>query len=170
MSRGGSILVSAEVVNKKIKGFISLTAILAPRINQSGVGQYFLSRLSVNLQSEKKEGGYSAILNSCKTNASCEDDGPKWHPVRVHRVHIPNGKDCQDGKLRLRARVYLRDKFSIDTQIGNNRIGTLSKVSFALTFVCIDKDKMKDTYNGFVQKMKSNIASAVVEQEFEVLT
>lgn len=155
--------------NGKIKGEIRLTAILNPRINNTGIGQYFLSRLETNIQC-KTNGKYQGIMDACKTNVEIGNDGAKWNPSRVHIAKIPQGRACPEGKVRLRARVFLRDKFSLDTTLGNDRPGIVSDVAFALTFICTDHESAPETYNTFMQVMQNSVESAVIEQDIQVST
>lgn len=154
--------------NEKLKGEISLCAILDPQINETPYGQYYLSRLEANIQALDNNGKYYGLLGSCSTNGTCNTDGPKWNPIRVHRAKFPSGKMCIGGKLRMRARIYLRDKFGIETKIGEDKIGTIARVSFALSLTCIDNDNKHLIYDEFRQLMKTKVESAVIEQEVEI--
>ncbi|WP_320173992.1 hypothetical protein [Maridesulfovibrio sp.] len=79
-------------------------------------------------------------------------------------------KLCADGKVRLRARIYLRDKYKLETYVGEGRPGVRAEVAFALTFRCTDTDRERasKTYDEFYNIMRNNVETATIEVQEQV--
>lgn len=156
--------------NDKLKGEIILTAILTPHVEHgSGVGHYFMSRLETNVQVLKSDGKPEGLLDGCKTNGTLDKSAAKWSPIRHSKKEFKS-KLCADGKVRLRARIYLRDKYKLKTYVGDGRPGVRAEVAFALTFRCTDQDKERAarTYDEFYNLMRNNVEAATIEVQEQV--
>ncbi len=161
------IIVPPTMLNNgKLRGEITLTTVLTPLVDHdNGIGHYFMSRLETNVQVLKKNGeGYTGLLRGCETNGTKDKAAIKWSPIRHSRKTFTK-TSCTNGKVNLRARIYLRDKYKIKTTVGDNHIGVSAEVAFALTFRCTDKDEIRaaKTYNEFCNLMRNNVENATIE-------
>lgn len=151
-----------------LRGKISLTAILDPAyLNYLGVGNYCMTRLEVTLQDAglKETDKASNILGSMQdklTEYNARKIEHKWSPVRRHSANF-RGKSLSSSKLRLRARIYTRDLWQLG--ITANDLPELD-VAFVLKFTAHDKNP--DTYNSFVQAMRQQVESAIIDQDIEI--
>ncbi|NTU50445.1 MAG: S8 family peptidase, partial [Desulfobulbaceae bacterium] len=97
-----------------LRGQVSLTAVLDPSyLNIVGVGNYCMARLEVSLQDagESEEDEASNVLGSMQkrlTEFEARKIDHKWSPIRRHANNF-RGKTLRSDKLRLRARIFVRD-------------------------------------------------------------
>lgn len=153
------------IVNGKLRGKISLTAILDPVfLNTAATGNYFMARVEASLQARNSRNEYRTIVGSLPkdTAEAIARKGAKWSPTwKVSRVF--SRATLNDSRLRLRARVYMRDLWQIGLKA--NQISGLGVV-FAVTFT--DTTGNPATYDSFVASMVNEVESAVVEQQVEI--
>ena len=142
------------VAGDLLSGEISLTAVHTPRINEILVGNPILSRIEVSLQDDQ---GVN-LLGSHVGPKGVSTDNTKWLPVRVHRKEFSR-KKISNRTVRIRARIYLRDKFSLQSKLSDGRSGAKLPVAFALTFK--QKHLAPNTYDLFIQEMRNKVSIAV---------
>jgi hypothetical protein len=146
----------------KLSGEIRLVAILNPAVDDELIGNYFKSRLEIGLQYRKEDGETKNLLGSMPAGTSA-----RWHPIRVHKKSF-SATTIPQRKLRLRARIYLRERFKHDDRYGASMPENQGPfgVAFALTFM--QKNSDPETYNSLVKIMGNKVRSAVVEQHVEI--
>ena len=153
------------IVNGKLRGEISLTAVLDPVfLNTAATGNYFMTRVEASLQARNSKNEYKTIVGSLPkdTAENIARKGAKWSPTwKVSRNF--SRTTLYDSRLRLRTRLYMRDLWQLG--IRANQVSGLGVV-FAVTF----KDAAGDpaTYDNFVASMANEVESAVVEQQVEI--
>lgn len=144
----------------KLAGQISLTAILDPSVDSELIGTYFKSRIEVGLQYSGSDGKMENLLGSMRGGKQT-----RWNPIRVHCENFAY-KRIPDGKLRLRARIYLRDRFDAERWQGEDGEPKFMEVTFVLMFK--HKKGDPDTYDTLVKLMRNRVESATIEHMIEV--
>lgn len=155
----------------KLCGGFKLTGILNPRVNPSGTGNYYASRLQTNLQFLDGREKRQAILGSLKEGETEEQEARsgelrKWRPVRHYPLKtIPRGRGFSGNTLRLYAQVFVRDKYLFGWS-ANEDIPEQS-AAFVLTFV--SPDQSPDFYDSSRAVLRQLVETAILqEHEIEI--
>jgi len=159
------------ITNNKLKGSVSLTAILRPKVSELGSANYFSTRLQVALQYTKPDGKMGNLAGSMKESTDREalarSEHAKWNPVRHHATTIPNGREFSGNTLRVCARIYGRDLYQFGIS-GNSEIEE-SSVAFALTLSApADRQNGSMIYNSVATGLGNYVESAVNDIEVSV--
>lgn len=155
------------IENGKFVGTVALTAVLKPLISESVGENYFSSRLQVALQATSKSGSTINLAGNMKEDkekeAIARAELSKWSPVRNHyKDH--SGTGVLGTKMKLCARIFTRDLYQFD--MSHHSELPPQEVSFVLTLRA--PDGAESIYDSAVNAMKSEIESAVVNQEIHV--
>ncbi|OYT83625.1 MAG: hypothetical protein CFE50_11645 [Pseudomonas sp. PGPPP4] len=156
------------LVEGKLAGRASLTAILKPIVSELGGTNYFSTRVQVALQALSANGRWKNLLGSMKESKSEENEArselAKWCPIRRHSAPFSR-TTIQKNSMRLNARVYTRDLY----QYGLDNHGQLEEqeVAFVLTFEAVNRDN--GIYNSMTNRLGTFVESAVVEQGIDVI-
>jgi hypothetical protein len=156
------------MVNGKLSGRASLTAIIRPLVSGLGGVNYFATRLQVALQAKGPSGKVVNLLGSMQEAKIKEEDArkdlSKWSPIRRHAKPF-SGRYIQPGSMRLNARIFTRDLY----QFGLNDHHELpeQEVAFVLTFHA--PDDAPSIYNSMVGKLTGYVENATnLETDIEV--
>lgn len=155
------------IVNGKIKGEVTLTAILKPLVSEFAGDNYFATRLQCALQHVKTDGKTKNLLGTMKESTEKEANSrlelAKWSPVRHHSKSF-SGVAIDNDKIRLYARIFTRDLY----QFGYSTHHELDEqdVAFVLTFKSDEKDP--SIYNSMKQRLANNVEVATVEQDIDL--
>lgn len=156
------------MVNGKLTGRASLTAIIKPLVSGLGGVNYFATRLQVALQAKGPNGKIVNLLGSMQEAKVKEEnarkDLSKWSPIRRHAKPF-SGRSIQPGSMRLNARVFTRDLY----QFGLNDHHELpeQEIAFVLTFQA--PEDAPSIYNSMVGKLTGFVENAThLEADIEV--
>ena len=155
----------------KLCGGFKLTAILNPRVNPSGTGNHYASRLQTNLQFLDGREKRQAILGSLKEGETEEQEARagemrKWRPIRHYPLRqIPRGRAFSGNTLRLYAQAFVRDKYLFGWST-NEDIPEQS-AAFVLTFV--SPEQSPDFYDTSRAVLRDLVDTAILtEQEIQL--
>lgn len=153
--------------NGKFIGTVALTAVLKPLISESVGENYFSSRLQVALQAISKSGSTINLAGNMKEDkekeAIARAELSKWSPVRNHyKSH--SGTGVTGTSMKLCARIFTRDLYQFD--MSHHSELPPQEVAFVLTLRA--HDGSESIYDSAVSAMKSEIESAVVNQDIHV--
>ncbi|EQA1173111.1 hypothetical protein AT483_15875 [Escherichia coli] len=158
------------LVNGKLVGEISLTAILKPKVSEFGSENYFSTRLQCSLQAIKEINGTlktESLLGSMKESSVDErkarNELSKWSPIRHHAESFKR-KDITGCKIRLYARIYARDLYQYG--LNNQRELEEQEVSFVLTFKSVSGSS--SIYTSMVQQLGVYVESAVIDNHINI--
>lgn len=156
------------IIDGKIRGSASLTAVLEPMVSPFAGENYFSSRIEVSLQYQTASGKWSNLLGTMQESTmdelSARSDLKKWQPVRHHKLDDFSKSINPGGKLRVRARVYTRDLFQTGLTVGD-AIPT-QNVAFVLKLA--GSDDGDGLYNSMVAQLGSFVESAIIEQDVNI--
>lgn len=159
---------SEMMVNGKLSGRASLTAIIKPLVSGLGGVNYFATRLQVALQAKGPNGKTVNLLGSMQEakikEADARKDLSKWSPIRRHAKPF-SARSIQPGSMRLNARIFTRDLY----QFGLNDHHELSEqeVAFVLTFHA--PDNAPSIYNSMVGQLGGYVENATnIDIDIEV--
>lgn len=155
------------LVGDKIKGEITLTAILKPLVSELGGENYFSTRLQCALQSVGADGKVKNLLGSMKESKEKElqsrHELAKWSPVR-HHGKVFSGVAVDNKKLRLYTRVFTRDLYQFG--LATHHELDEQEVAFALTFKT--HDNSPSVYNSMKQNLGTNVEIGTVDQQVDL--
>ncbi|WP_221179277.1 S8 family serine peptidase [Pseudomonas frederiksbergensis] len=162
------IPVPAEmIVDGKLKGKASLTAIIKPVVSELGGANYFSTRLQVALQATSTSGKTINLLGSMKESKDKEVDArselAKWSPIRRHASPF-SGKSMDMNSLRLHARIYTRDLYQF--QLNSHHDLAEQEVAFVLSFEGAVEGS--SIYNTMTSRLGTSVESAIIEQSIDV--
>lgn len=155
------------IVNGKIKGEITLTAILKPLVSEFAGDNYFSTRLQCALQHVNSDNKAKNLLGTMKESTQKEVDSrqelAKWSPVR-HHARSFSGVAVDSDKIRLYARIFTRDLY----QFGYSTHHELDEqdVAFVLTFKSDKNDP--SIYNSMKQRLNNKVEVATIEQDIDL--
>lgn len=155
------------IKNGKFVGNVALTAVLNP-LTSSSVGEnYFSTRLQTSLQATSTAGNTISLAGSMREDKEKEtiarSDLAKWNPIRNHfKPH--KGTGISGTTMRLNARIFTRDLYQYD--MSHHSELPPQEVAFVLTLSAQDPDS--SLYDSTVQSMRSDLESAVLNQEIQV--
>jgi hypothetical protein len=153
--------------NGKIKGEITLTAIIKPLVSELAGDNYFATRLQCSLQHVSVEGKVKNLLGTMRESTDKEINSrqelAKWSPVRHHTKSF-SGVSVDSNKIRLYARIFTRDLY----QFGYSTHHELDEqeVAFVLTFRSDDNDP--SIYNSMKQRLSNKVEVATIEQDIDL--
>lgn len=157
------------IVDGKLKGKASLTAIIKPIVSELGGTNYFATRLQVALQATSLTGKTINLLGSMKESKDKEADAraelAKWSPIRRHSSPF-SGKSMDMNSMRLHARIYTRDLYQF--QLHSHHDLTEQEVAFVLSFEGAEEDS--GIYNTMTSKLGTSVESAIIEQDVQLNT
>ncbi|MDR6235318.1 S8 family serine peptidase [Pseudomonas oryzihabitans] len=157
------------IVNGKLCGRATLTAILKPETSKLAGPNYFSTRLEVSLQAKSPDGKNTvSLLGSMKESSESEMEArtelSKWSPIRRHCNRFKR-KSIDFKSMRLYARVFGRDLYQFDL---NDHHGLPDQeISFVLTFE--SNNPNSDIYSSMTSSLGGFVQSAVIEQKVELL-
>ncbi|HFT6763667.1 TPA: S8 family serine peptidase [Klebsiella aerogenes] len=155
------------IVNGKVRGEITLTAILKPVVSELAGDNYFSTRLQCALQHVSADGKAKNLLGSMKESTQKEVDSrqelAKWSPIR-HHARSFSGVAVDSDKIRLYARIFTRDLY----QFGYSTHHELDEqdVAFVLTFKSGNNDP--SIYNSMKQRLNNKVEVATIEQDIDL--
>ncbi len=155
------------IVDGKIKGEITLTAILKPLVSEFAGDNYFSTRLQCALQHVNAESKAKNLLGTMKESTQKEVDSrlelAKWSPVR-HHAKTFSGVAVDSDKIRLYARIFTRDLY----QFGYSTHHELDEqdVAFVLTFKSYNDNP--SIYNSMKQRLHNKVEVATIEQDIDL--
>ncbi|AWA39114.1 hypothetical protein DBV33_11085 [Pseudomonas fluorescens] len=157
------------IVDGKLKGKASLTAIIKPIVSELGGTNYFSTRLQVALQATSLSGSTINLLGSMKESKDKETDAraelAKWSPIRRHSSPF-TGKSMDMNSMRLHARIYTRDLYQF--HLNSHHELPEQEVAFVLSFEGAEENS--GIYNTMTSKLGASVESAVIEQNIEIST
>lgn len=152
------------IVDGKIKGEITLTAILKPMVSELAGDNYFATRLQCALQYISEGGRAKNLLGTMKESTEREVDSrselAKWSPIR-HHGKVFKSVAVDNNKVRLYARIFTRDLFQFN--YSSHHELEEQDVAFVLTFKSIADDS--SIYNSMKQQLGNKVEAAVIEQD-----
>ncbi|KQN46906.1 hypothetical protein ASE93_12405 [Serratia sp. Leaf50] len=155
------------LVDGKIRGEITLTAILKPLVSELGGSNYFSTRLQCALQSVKDDGNAQNLLGSMKESKEKEIDSrkelAKWSPVR-HHGRLFSGVSIENNSLRLFARIFARDLY----QYGYATHHELKEHEISVVLTFKSNDKNSGIYNSMKQNLGIDAEIATIEQDIDI--
>ena len=158
------------ITDNKLKGSVSLTAILKPKVSELGSANYFSTRLQVALQYTKPDGEMGNLAGTMKESTDRETQAraehAKWNPIRHHATSIPKGRAFSGRTLRVCARVYGRDLYQFG--IRSNSELEESAVAFALTISAPPGQGTASIYNSVATSLGNYVESAVNDIDVNV--
>lgn len=163
-----NIPVPPELIKDgKFTGSVALTAVLKPLTSESVGENYFSSRLQTSLQATSASGNTISLAGSMREDvereASARSDLAKWSPVRNHyKSH--RGTGISGSMMRLNARIFTRDLYQFDMQHHSEL--PPQEVAFVLTLRA--PDGADTLYDSTIQSMRTELESAVINQEITV--
>lgn len=158
------------VTENKLRGSVSLTAILRPKVSELRSANYFATRLQVALQYYRPNGSLGNLAGSMKESTTLETEAraelAKWNPIRHHSTEIPHGKSFSGKTLRVCARIFGRDLYQFG--ISENSEIEESPVAFALTISAPPGTVNSSIYNSVATRLGNYVESAVNDIEVNV--
>lgn len=158
------------ITDNKLKGSVSLTAILKPKVSELGSANYFSTRLQVALQYTKPGGEMGNLAGTMKESTARETQAraehAKWNPIRYHATSIPKGRAFSGRTLRVCARVYGRDLYQFGLR-SNSELEE-SAVAFALTISAPPGQGTASIYNSLATSLGNYVESAVNDIDVNV--
>lgn len=166
------IPIPPELVhNSKLRGRVSLTAVLRPMVSELGSANYFSTRLQVALQYTQVNGKMGNLAGSMRESTEREqvarNEYAKWNPVRHHVRDIRQGVVFSGDTLRICARVFGRDLYQFG--LNNNSEIEPSRVAFVLTLSAPKSSQTASSiYNSVATRLGTYVESAVNDIEVSV--
>jgi hypothetical protein len=163
------IPIPSELIkNGKFVGSVALTAILNPLVSSTVGENYFSSRLQTSLQATSIGGTTISLAGSMREDKAKEaiarSDLAKWNPVRNH-YKIHKGTGVSGSTMRLNARIFTRDLYQYD--MNHHSEVPPQDVAFVLTLRA--SDGSETLYDSTVQSMRTELESAVLNQDIHVI-
>jgi hypothetical protein len=166
------IPIPPEIIHDdKLKGRVSLTAVLNPMVSELGSANYFSTRLQVALQYTKVNGKMGNLAGTMREDIEREQvarsEHAKWNPIRHHIKDISRGIGFSGNGLRVCARIFGRDLY----QHGLNSNSEIkeSDVAFALTLAApVSGDGASSIYNSVATRLGTYVESAVNDIDVHV--
>ncbi|HEV7372017.1 S8 family serine peptidase [Arenibaculum sp.] len=147
----------------KFKGRVKLVAILAPVTHALGTN-YASTRIEATVQYRTNSNKWERLVGSMSLETPegvARTEDAKWQPIRVYSQHFPRGKTFGQNELRLRARLFWRDRYLYP---GGTEAWPVT-ATFVVMLESFDADHR--VYDEFVAAMGTQVEAAVIEPVIE---
>ncbi|MFP9461930.1 S8 family serine peptidase [Pectobacterium brasiliense] len=158
------------LLDGKLCGSISLTAVLKPKVSDIAGENYFSTRLECALQHLKLTDTGLKVSNLLGTMRESKEkehvsraELSKWSPIRHHSRDFKRAS-IENTSLRLYSRIFARDLYQYGMESHQELEG--QEVAFVLTFKSSDSNS--SIYDSMTQKLGAFVESAVINQGIDI--
>ncbi|KPF82731.1 hypothetical protein IP70_19930 [alpha proteobacterium AAP38] len=152
----------------KFKGRVKLVAILAPVTHAMGTN-YASTRLEATVQFRTNAGKWDRLVGSMELETPegvARTHDAKWQPIRVYSQQFPRGKTLGQNELRLRARLFWRDRY---LYTGGTEDWPVT-ATFVVMLESFDAEHRvyQEFVNGMGQLVETAVIEPIIEQDVEL--